>query len=116
MEDLMNHMKDSEQQGDMTNEASSETKRSYVIKTDGLCMIAGTAEGKQPFEDVFGIDEDLEVKDDKENFSEEEEFDWIQQEETMLAENIIKDHHSIMMIGTMEITRETFEAVIKKKD
>ena len=26
--------------------------------------------------------------------------------ETMLAENIVKDHHSIMVIGTMEITME----------
>ena len=33
----------------------------------------------------------------------------------MLAENIVKDHHSIMMIGTMEITRETVEAVNKEE-
>ena len=46
-------------------------------------MIAGIAGEKQPFEDVLRIDEDLEVKGDKENFSEEEEFDWIQQEESM---------------------------------
>ena len=75
VEDLMNHMKDSEQQGDMMIDASSETTRSYVFKTDSLCMIAGIAEEKQPFEDVFRIDEDLEIKGDKENFSEEEEFD-----------------------------------------
>ena len=36
------------------------------------------------------------------------------EEETMLAESIVKDHHSIMMIGTMEITMEVVEAVNKK--
>lgn len=44
-----------------------------------MCIIAGIAGEKQPFED----DEDLAVKGDKENFSEEEEFDWIEQEESM---------------------------------
>ena len=33
----------------------------------------------------------------------------------MLAENIVKDHHSIMMISTIEITRETIEAVNKEE-
>ena len=55
----------------MMTEASSETIRPYVFKTDSLCMIAGIAREKKPFEDVFRIYEDLEVKGDKENFSEE---------------------------------------------
>jgi len=33
----------------------------------------------------------------------------------MLAENIVKDHHSIMKIGTMEITREAIEVVNKEE-
>lgn len=41
--DLLNHMKDSEQQEDLMAEASNETARSYVFKTDNLCMIAGIA-------------------------------------------------------------------------
>ena len=28
------------------------------------------------------------------------------EKDTMLAQNIVKDHHSIMVIGTMEITLE----------
>ena len=40
IEDL-NHMKDSEQQGDLMAEASSKTTRSYVLKTDNLCMFVG---------------------------------------------------------------------------
>ena len=59
-------------------EASSETTRSYVFKTDNLCMIAGITGEKKLCEDVFRMDEDLEVKGDKENFSEEEEFHWLQ--------------------------------------
>jgi len=35
-------------------------------------------------------------------------------EETMLVENIVKDHHFIMMIGPVEITREVVEAVDKE--
>ena len=61
----LNHMKDSEQQGDMMTEASSETTRSYVFKTDNLCMIVGIAVEKQLCEDVFRMDEDLEVKGDR---------------------------------------------------
>lgn len=56
-------------------EASSETKISYVFKIDNLCMITGIIGEKQLCEDVFRMDEDLEVKCDKENFSEEEKFD-----------------------------------------
>ena len=33
----------------------------------------------------------------------------------MLVKNIVKDHHSIMMIGTMEINREVVEAVNKEE-
>ena len=33
----------------------------------------------------------------------------------MLAENIVKDHHFIMMIRTMEITMEVIEAVNKEE-
>ena len=72
-----------EQQGDMMTEASSEIIVSYVFKTDSLCMMAGIAGEKQPFEDIFRVDEDLEVKGDKENFSEEEEFDCIQKKKSM---------------------------------
>jgi len=41
-------------------------------------MIAGITGEKKLYEDVFRMDEDLEVKCDKENFSEEEEFGWLQ--------------------------------------
>ena len=37
------------------------------------------------------------------------------EEETMLAENIVKDHHYIMMIGTMEITMESVEMTTEKE-
>ena len=72
VKDLMNHMKDSEQQGDRMTKASSETTRSYAFKTDSLCMTTGIARERKAFEDIFRIDEDLEVKGDKENFSKEE--------------------------------------------
>ena len=68
VEDLMNYCENSRQQGDMITEASSETTRSHVFKTDNLCMIASIAGEKQLCEDVFRMDEDLEVKGDKENF------------------------------------------------
>lgn len=58
-------------------EASSETTDSYVFKTGSLCMMIGIAGEKQPIEDIFRVDEDLQVKGDKENFSKEEEFDCI---------------------------------------
>jgi len=67
----LNHRKDSEQQGDMMTEASSETTRYYIFKIDSLCMIAGITGEKQLCEDVIGMNEGLEVKGDKENFSEE---------------------------------------------
>jgi len=67
----------------MMAEASSETTRYYVFKTDSLCMMVGIAGEKQPFEYIFRGDEDLEVKGDKENFSEEEEFDCIQKKTSM---------------------------------
>lgn len=38
------------------------------------------------------------------------------EEETMLSKNIVKDHHSIMMIGIMEITMEDVEAVKKEEE
>jgi hypothetical protein len=37
------------------------------------------------------------------------------EEETMLAENIVKDHQFTMMIGTVEIAMETVETVSKKE-
>ena len=37
----LNQMKDSEQQRDISIEASSETTRSYVFKTNDLCVMAG---------------------------------------------------------------------------
>jgi len=37
------------------------------------------------------------------------------EKKTMLAENIVKDHQFIMMIGTMEIAMETVETVRKEK-
>lgn len=43
VEDLMNYCENSRQQGDMMVEASSDTTKSYVFKTDSLCMIAGIA-------------------------------------------------------------------------
>ena len=60
--DILNHMKDSEQQEDLMVEASTETARCYVFKTDNFFIIAGIAGDKQPFEDVFRMDEYLEVK------------------------------------------------------
>ena len=77
VEDLMNFCENSRQQEGLKTETSSETKRSHDFKSDKLCMIAGITGEKQPFEDVFRMDEDLEVKCDKENFSEEKEFDWL---------------------------------------
>lgn len=59
------------------------TIESYISKTDSLCMVANIAGEKQPFEDIFRGDEDLEIKGDKENFSEEEEFDCIQKGKSM---------------------------------
>lgn len=46
-------------------EASSETTTSYVLKIDSLCMMTDIVGEKQPFEDIFRVDEDLEVKGDK---------------------------------------------------
>jgi len=83
IEGFLNYVKDLKQQGDMMTEPSSETTKSYVFKTDSLCMMAGIAGEKQPFEDIFKVDEDLEVKGDKENFSEEEEFDYIQKKKSV---------------------------------
>jgi len=67
----------------MMVEESSETTRSYVLKTNSLRMMGGIAGEKQPFEDIFKVYEDLDVKGDKENFSEEEEFDCIQKKKSM---------------------------------
>ena len=39
----LNQMKDSERQRELLTEASSETTRSYVFKTNDLCVIAGTS-------------------------------------------------------------------------
>ena len=83
-------------------ETSSETTRSYVFKTDNLCMITGIAGEKKLYEDVFRIDEDLEAKGDKENFSKEEEFDWLQQKESM--------------DGLLNQTRQSFKVFIEMED
>ena len=65
IEEFLNHMKDLEQQGDMMDEESSNTIGSYGFENDGLCMMAGIVGEKQPIEDIFKGDEDLEVKCDK---------------------------------------------------
>lgn len=97
VEDLMNNMKDSEQRGDMMIEALIETIRSYIFKIDSLCMMVGIVVEKKPFEDIFRIDEDLEVKGNKENFSKEEEFGQIQQKESMEAVIEMGDQDLILM-------------------
>ena len=38
-----------------------------------------------------------------------ENFREFNERETMLAENIVEDHHSIMVIGTMKAGRKTVE-------
>ena len=77
-------------------EPSSETIGSYIFKTDSLCMMADTAGEKQPFEDIF--------RGDKKPGTEGK-----LEEDTMLAQNIVKDHQFTIMIGTMEIAMETIE-------
>jgi len=67
----------------MMVEPSSETTESYIFKTDSLCMMASIAGEKKPFEEIFREYEDLEARGDKEIFSEEEEFDCIQKENSM---------------------------------
>ena len=81
MENLLNHMKDLEQQEDLMAEASSETARYCVFKTDNLCMIVGIVGDRKTFEDVLRMDEDIEVRYDEEKLSDEEGFEWLQQKE-----------------------------------
>ena len=38
------------------------------------------------------------------------------EEETMLVENIVKDHHYIMMTGIMEITMESVEMTTERNN
>jgi len=146
---------------------------------------------KQPFEDIFRGDENLEIKGDKEKISKEEKFDYIwkkrsmdesieavmemrnqdlilmknegilsqkgnqmslisatneyqvqenvneddgtritlgeelqreskekctEEEETMLAENIVKDHQFTMIIGTVEIAMKVVETVSEEEE
>jgi len=119
--------------------------------------MADIAGEKHPFEDIFRGDEDIEAKGDNENFSEEEELDYIQkeksmdesieafiaendniddgtritlgeelqrdnkgkcteEEETMLAKNIIKDWQFTMMIGTVEIAMKAVETVSEEDE
>ena len=75
-------------------EASNEAERYCKFNTDNSCVNVSYA-GKGGYQ--------------MENVKEPNE------EETMLVENIVKDHHSIMMIGTTEITMEAIEAVKKKE-
>ena len=96
IEEFLNHMNDLEQQGDMMAEPSSETIGSYIFKTDSLCMMADIAGEKQPFEDIF--------RGDKQQGTEGK-----LEEETMLAENIVKDHQFTMMIAIVEVTMEAVE-------
>ena len=110
VEDLMNHMKDLEQKGDMMTESSSETTRSYVVKTDSFYMMACIVGEKKPFEVIFRIDEDLEVKGDKENFSEEEEFDWIQKKEYM-DESV----EAIIEIGDQDLILMKNEGILSQR-
>ena len=54
-------MKDSQQQREMSTEASSEITRSYVFKTNDLCVMAGTSQGvEQTLK--FVTEEDLNLK------------------------------------------------------
>ena len=157
IKEFLNHMNNLEQQGDMMVEPSSETIGSYIFKTNSLCMMVDIAGEKQPFEDIFRGDEDLEAKGDKENFSEEEEIDYIQKEksmdesieavieendntddgtkitmgeqlqrdskakctekeETMLAENIVKDQKFTMMTSIVEIAMKVVEIVNEEEE
>jgi len=86
----------------MMTEASSETTRSYVFKTDNLCMIAGIAGEKKLCKDVFRMDKYIEETSDKENFSEEEEFHWSQHKES-------KDEY-------VNERRQVFKVVIEMED
>ena len=72
IKEFLSHKENLEQKGEMIVEASNETIGSYVFKIDSLCIMAGIAGEKKPFEDIFRGDEDLKIKGDKENFSEEE--------------------------------------------
>lgn len=52
----LNHMNDSKQSEDLMTEASNETVRSCVFKTDNLCMVAGLEEDTQSFKVVKNIE------------------------------------------------------------
>jgi len=89
IEEFLNHINDLEHQGDMMGELSSETIGSYIFKTDSLYMMADIAIEKQPFEDIFRRE--------------------YKEQETMLAENIVRDHQFTMIIGTIKIAMEAIE-------
>ena len=70
-----------------------EALRRCIFNTDNSCVnIIYVGKGGQQMENVRESNE----------------------KETMLVENIVKDHHSIMVIGTMNITLETREEGNKK--
>jgi len=68
----LNHMNDSEELEDLITEASNETRRSCIFKTNDLFTIAGLEEDRQSFKVVKNIkeylpeDESFEVEYDKE--------------------------------------------------
>ena len=75
IEDLLNHMKDSEQQEDLMTEVSSETIRSYYFKYDNLCMITGFTGDRQSSKIVLNMEESCKVKYDDECLLDEERFE-----------------------------------------
>jgi len=55
----LNHINDLEQLEDLMVEASNETIRSCVFKTNNLCMVVGLEEDKQSFKAVKNMEEYL---------------------------------------------------------
>ena len=90
----------------MIAETSSGTTRSYVFKNDSLSMDA------EQMQENINADGETRIALGE---GKQQEIKGKLEEETMLAENIVKDHHSIMMIGTVEITREAIAAVNKEE-
>ena len=81
IEDILNHMKDLQQQEELQTEVSSETIRSYDFKSDNLCMIAGLTGDRQSSKTVLKMKESCEVKYDDECILDEERFELMQQKE-----------------------------------
>lgn len=82
----------------------------YIFKTDSLCMMAGIAGEKQPFEDIFRGDEDLEIKGDKENLSEEKKFGFIQKKRYM-DESI----ETVMEVRSQDLILMKNEGILSQK-